>query len=316
MLAEDYPTDAVEFERRFCTEDACRRYLAEQRWPDGYRCPRCDHDRGWPIESRNLIQCASCDHQASLTAGTVMHGSSKPLTLWFKAIWLMVTRKTGISAKDLQRTLGLGSYQTAWTWLHKLRRAMFRPERERLTGVVEVDETMVTCENPYRTPSKPIPIQIAVEDRGDHMGRVRLRLVTDLSAETLTPPIVENVAKGATIHSDGWSGYTDFEDAGFVHHVEVVGCDRASSIEKFPLVHRVASLLQRFLLGTYQGAARWFHLQHYLEEFTFRFNRRASRSIGKIFMRLVQQAANTGHTAYGQMLFCRSKDETLPVGAT
>jgi transposase-like protein len=295
---EEFPKNLIAFEGRFGTEDACRAYLMAKRWPEGYRCPRCGHDRGWHIEARHLIQCAACDYQVSLTAGTVLEGTRKPLTVWFKAIWLMVTRKTGISAKDLKRALGFGSYQTAWAWLHKLRRAMVRPGRERLSGRVQVDVTEVTCTDPRRYPDPQTLVQVAVEDRGEFMGRVRMQVVDSQSAPDLIVPLVDDVAEGATVHSDGWSGYNSVPDAGFDHDVDVIGRDRERATVLFPHVHRIASLLKRFLLGTYQGAVRWFQLKHYLEEFTFRFNRRSSRAVGKLFMRLAEQAIRAGHTPY------------------
>lgn len=297
-VEEDFPEDLTAFEERFGTEEACRSYLMGKRWPNAYRCPRCGHDRGWQIESRHLIQCAACDYQTSLTAGTVLEGTRKPLASWFKAIWLMVTRKTGISARDLKRALGFGSYQTAWTWLHKLRRAMVRPGRERLAGRVQVDVTEVACESPLRYPDPLTLVQIAVEDRGEFMGRVRMQVVDSQSEADLTLPLVDDVAEGATVHTDGWSGYNSLPDAGYDHDVDVIGRERRKATSLFPHVHRVASLLKRFLLGTYQGAARWFQLKHYLEEFTFRFNRRSSRSVGKLFMRLTEQAIRAEHTPY------------------
>lgn len=304
---EDFPKNLVEFEAQFGTEQACRAYLMSKRWPEGYRCPRCGHKRGWTIETRLLIQCAACDYQVSLTAGTVMEGTRKPLTAWFKAIWLMVTRKTGVSAKDLKRALGFGSYQTAWAWLHKLRRAMVRPDRGRLEGRVEVDVTEVTCENPRHYSDPKTQVQIAVEDRGKHMGRLRMHVVEDQAASTLVPPLVEDLAAGSTIHTDGWTGYNGLSKAGFRHQADIIGNKPRRAGQLLPRVHRVASLLKRFLLGTYQGATRWFQLRHYLEEFTFRFNRRGSRSVGKIFMRLAEQAVRTGHTPYRTLAFRRSQ---------
>jgi hypothetical protein len=302
----EFPRNLVEFENRFGSEEACRAYLKSKRWPEGYRCPRCGHERGWDIESRNLIQCAACDYQVSLTAGTVMEGTRKPLTVWFRAMWMVATRKTGISAKDLKRALGFGSYQTAWAWLHKLRRAMVRPDRGRLAGRVEVDVTEVTCENPRYFPDPKTQVQIAVEDRGDHMGRLRMHIVEGQAATTLIPPLVKDVAPGALMHTDGWSGYNGLADAGFKHKADVIGVKRRRASQLLPRVHRVASLLKRFLLGTYQGATRWFQLSHYLEEFIFRFNRRTTRFVGMIFMRLAEQAVRTGHTPYRKLAYRRS----------
>ena len=137
---EDYPTTLAEFERRFASEQACRDYLVALRWPEGFVCPRCGHERAWSL-ARGLLQCTACDAQTSVTAGTILQGTRKPLTLWFRAMWHVTSHKTGVSALGLQRVLGLGSYETAWVWLHKLRRAMVRPGRDRLHGPVEVDET-------------------------------------------------------------------------------------------------------------------------------------------------------------------------------
>jgi len=313
-VPEDFPTNLVEFYMRFGNEDACREYLMRQRWPDGYRCPRCQHERGWQIESRILIQCAACNYQASLTAGTIMHGSRKSLTTWFMAIWLVATRKTGLSAKALQRELGLGSYQTAWVWLHKLRRAMVRGGREPLGGRVEVDVTEITCEHPGRYPDPKVLVQVAVEDHGNHIGRVRMQVVGDQSGECLFPQLVDSVEPGSAIHTDGWSGYSGLKRIGFEHEVDVIGDRQREASEMFPLVHLVASLLKRWLLGTYQGSTRWFNLNHYLEEFGFRFNRRKSRSPGKIFMRLVQGAAATEPAPYKDLLFCQ-RFHDIPDGA-
>jgi transposase-like protein len=131
----DFPKSTVEFEERFGSEDACYAYLAEQRWRDGFRCPRCGEGRAWTLARRRLLECKGCGHQASVTAGTVYHRTRRPLRLWFKAMLLITCQHSGISARSLRRQLGLGSYQTAWTWLHKLRRAIVRPSRERLAGI-------------------------------------------------------------------------------------------------------------------------------------------------------------------------------------
>jgi Transposase zinc-ribbon domain/ISXO2-like transposase domain len=190
---EDYPRNLGEFEARFSTEAACREYLVRLRWPGGFRCPRCGGQKTWPL-SEILLQCSSCGYQSSVTAGTIFQDTRKPLTLWFRAMWAVTTQKNGASAIELQRVLGLGSYKTAWTWLHKLRRAMVRPGRDRRSGSVEVDETFYGGEEAgvrgRQTENKSL-IVIAAQEDGAGIGRIRLRRIPDASAESLMPFIEE-----------------------------------------------------------------------------------------------------------------------------
>jgi len=299
---EDFPRTLTEFEERFADEQACATYLERLRWPDGFRCPGCVHDHGWTIASRGLIQCAACDRQTSLTAGTVLHGTRKPLRDWFRTMWMVATRKTGLSANDLMRALGF-TRKVAWTWLHKLRRAMVMPNRTKLSGDVEVDEAFIACLAPRLDPARNVPVVIGVElPQSGGVGRIRLSHVDNKSAESLLPAVKATVEPGSKIHTDGLASYNGLEAAGFAHTVSVIGGCKDRAIEELPHVHLVASLLRRFLLGTYQGAAKSWHLQHYLEEFTFRFNRRSSRFVGKIFMRLAQGAVATRPAPYRSLV--------------
>jgi transposase-like protein len=292
MSAEDYPGTVLEFEERFASEEACRKYLFQLRWPEGFECPHCGGAKAWETK-RGLYRCSRCDVQVSLTAGTVFQDTHKPLRVWFRALWYVTNQKHGVSALGLQRVLGLGSYRTAWTWLHKLRRAMVRPGRDRLTGTVEVDETYVGGEKPGkrgRGAAGKSLVLIAVEDKGEEgIGRIRLQRVADASAKSLTPAVQASVAPGTTVRTDGWSGYASVRSVGYAHSVVREASEPGES--PLSLVHRVASLLKRWLLGTHQGAVRASHLDYYLDEYTFRFNRRTSRSRGKLFYRLVQQGA-------------------------
>lgn len=199
--------------------------------------------------------------------------------------------------------LGLGSYQTAWTWLHKLRCAMVRPGRDRLTGTVEVDETYIGGEKPGKrgrgAEGKSLVLVAAQED-GRRVGRIRLRRVQDASADSLEPSVVEAVEPGAIIRTDGWPGYSGLKARGYRH--EIVRPSASVGDELLPLVHRVSSLLKRWLMGTHQGAVSHEHLDYYLDEFTFRFNRRTSRYRGKLFYRLVQQAVNIDPVPYSTMV--------------
>lgn len=279
-------------ESRFGSEQACWDYLLRVRWPDGFVCPRCGGRTAWTT-TRRLLVCAGCQHQASVTAGTIFQDTRKPLTLWFRAIWWVTAQKHGASALELQRVLGLRSYVTAWTWLHKLRRAMVRPGRDRLHGPVEVDETYVGgIEEGVRgrkTETKAL-VAVACEKRGKGIGRIRLRRIGDASGDALKTFITEAVEPGSLVHTDGWEGYAGLTAKGYRHRVTVLERSKRSAVEVLPRVHLVASLLKRWLLGTHQGAVSFRHLEYYLDEFTFRFNRRTSRSRGKLFERLLEQA--------------------------
>jgi transposase-like protein len=292
---EDYPHTLRELESRFATEQACREYLEQLRWPQGFVCPACHATEAWST-GRGLRMCAGCGHQASVTAGTIFQDTRTPLTLWFRAIWWVVSQKTGASALGLQRILGLGSYRTAWTWLHKLRRAMVRPGRDRLSEMAEVDETIVGGVEPgggRRHIGKKAVVAIAAEVRGRSIGRIRMQRVADFSAESLLPFVQQAVQPGTMVITDGLQSYRGLPHVGYRHDRRVVLGSGESADAVLPRVHRVASLLKRWLLGTHQGAVSREHLDYYLDEFTFRFNRRASLSRGKLFFRLVQQAAGT-----------------------
>lgn len=308
---EDYPTTLSELERRFTTEEACHDYLVALRWPEGFICPRCGHDRSWAL-ARGLFQCTGCDTQTSVTAGTILEGTRKPLSLWFRAMWHVTSQKNGVSALGLQRVLGLGSYETAWTWLHKLRRAMVRPKRDRLHGPVEVDETYVGGEQPGkrgRGATGKSLVLVAAEEDGAHIGRICLLQVPDSSGESLCGAVSECVEPGSVVHTDGWSSYGGLRALGYRHEVT-----RQSSApvgeDPLPRVHRVASLLKRWMLGTHHAAIRPSHLDYYLDEFTFRFNRRTSRSRGKLFYRLAQQMMAVDPLPQSQLRGGKSDDNT------
>ncbi len=288
---EDYPRTILELEDRFPTEEACREYLFRLRWPQGFRCPRCGHDRAWAL-ARGVHECAACGVQTSVTAGTIFQDTRKPLRLWFRAVWYVTNQKTGVSALGLQRVLGLGSYETAWVWLHKLRRAMVRPGRDRLQGVVEMDETYVGGEHPGkrgRGAAGKCIVLVAAEQDGAGIGRIRLRRVPDTSRQSLGDAVLECVEPGSVVHTDALSSYNGLSGLGYRHQVIRQGGSEVSE-NLLPRVHRVAALLKRWILGVHQGAIRPSHLDYYLYEFTFHFNRRTSRSRGKLFYRLLEHA--------------------------
>lgn len=301
---EDYPRSIEEFEVRFLSEETCRAYVFQLRWPEGFRCPGCGHSNSWAVGA-NLWQCSACDHQTSVTAGTVFQDTRKPLKVWFRAMWYVTSQKNGASALGLQRVLGLSSYQTAWAWLHKLRRAMVRPGRNRLSGWVEVDETYVggweEGMKGRRRGEKSLVV-IAAQVVGKGIGRIRMRAIPDASAGSLHSFIESTIEPGSTVHTDGWQGYKGIDQKGYAHEISLIRGRPREASKLLPHVHRVASLLQRWLLGTHQGAVEPQHLPYYLDEFTFRFNRRTSKSRGKLFYRLMQQAVATEPTTYAAMV--------------
>ncbi len=306
---ENYPRTLMELEKQFATEEACRIYLEELRWPTGFRCPRCSSSSAWRMK-RGLRLCSQCRSQISVTAGTIFESSRLPLKTWFRAIWYITSQKNGASALGIQRVLGLGSYQTAWTWLHKLRRAMVRPGRDLLEGVVEVDETYIGGERPGkrgRGAAGKTLILLAVQVKDGKVGRVRLAKIADASGHSLEGALLGMVNIGSKIKTDGWNGYSGLTTKGYRHSVS-----RATAIVGeglLPACHRVASLLKRWLLGTHQGAIDHSHLPYYLDEFVFRFNRRTSASRGKLFYRLLQQAVQIEPTSYVKLI------KPQPIGA-
>lgn len=303
-MTEEYPRNLTELEGSFATEEACRAYLTRLRWPEGFRCPRCGLGKAWPVRGV-LLECGGCGCQTSATAGTIFQDTRTPLPVWFRAMWWMSTQKNGASALGLQRVLGLKSYETAWAWLHKLRRAMVRPGRDLLSGRVEVDETYLGgLEEGLRGRliEEKALIVIAAQEDGMGIGRIRMRQIADASAPTLERFLLDSIERGSVLHTDGWSGYSGVTAQGYVHEVTIVKRSKKTASELLPRVHRVISLLKRWLMGTHQGAVSHKHLDYYLDEFTFRFNRRRSKSRGKLFFRLVQQAVAVEPVPLAQIL--------------
>jgi len=251
------------------------------------------------------FSCAGCARKVSVTAGTIFHGTRTPLRAWFAAGWYLTNQKHGASALGLQQVLGLGSYQTAWTMLHKFRTAMVRPDRDLLSGDVEVDETYLGTEAGVagrHIETKSIVV-IAVEMLSPKgFGRIRLRRVGYRATDSLVGFICDVVEPGSVIITDGWNSYRPLPRHGYTHKRTSMraGDDPAHVIQ--PGVHRVASLLKRWLLGTHQGAVRAEHLDAYLNEFTFRFNRRSSRAREMLFYRLLEQAVLSGPAPYKDII--------------
>jgi transposase-like protein len=289
---EDYPKTMIEFEQRFHSEEACREYLYQIRWPEGFICPHCGHQKCWRKRT-GVYRCSRCKYDISVTAGTIFQDSKIPMRLWFQAMWQVVSQKHGISALGLQRVLGLNRYEATWTLLHKLRIAMVRPGRDRLIGPVQVDEIYIGGTHPGKrgrgAEGKTLVI-VVVEVKEKRPGRIRLHKVKDASGTSLITAIKDCVQPQGEIRTDGWEGYRQLSSSGYKHTIIRKTADVGKNL--LPLANRVAALLKRWLLGTHQGKPASSHLDYYLDEFVFRFNRRTSKSRGLLFYRLVQQAVN------------------------
>ncbi len=269
MSRPDFPKTIFEFQQRFPTEEAQLEFMIQSRWPDGFVCPRCGGKEYWWKTTRKLLQCKACGYQASVTAGTVMHRSKMPLPLWFQAAYLVTTLTPGMSALQFQHQVGLNNYETAFMMLHKLRSAMVKQGRTKLNGIVEIDETYVGGERHGLTAGRgrgasgKTLVVGAVDLKGKYANRVRLQVIPNATASSLLAFIQENVEAGATIKTDDWAGYNGLEKVGYRHTVT----------PDLPHIHRVFSNLKTWLRGTHHGVSSQ-HLQAYLNEYTFRFNRR------------------------------------------
>lgn len=306
----DYPRTWNEFLDWFPTEEACLSFVERLRWPAGFVCPACGAG-GEPYRASRLrLMCRSCRRQSSVTAGTLFDKTRTPLRVWLAGAWYVTNQKLGVSALGLQRVLGLGSYQTAWTLLHRFRRAMIRPERDQLRGLVEVDETyLAIADRQSELPRKQrksrtnkVLVVMAVEiHEPKGFGRIRLQRIGDDSAASVIPFVQEVVDPSATVRTDGSAAYLRLTELGYRHERKVMlGSDEAAHVS-MPGVHRVASLVKRWLLGTHQGSVQPDQLDFYLEEFVFRFNRRSSRSRGLLFYRLMEQAVRTPPVTYSDV---------------
>jgi len=301
----DYPGTWQEFERWFPDDEACAAYLEQVRWPDGFVCPVCGSTEAWRTAGA-LWMCRDCGRKTSVTAGTIFHRSRLPLRTWFAAMWFVCAQKNGVSALGLQRVLGFGSYQTAWAWLHKLRRAMVRPERELLGGPgvsVEMDCTFVGGRTPRERAKYSTKTEVAIAVELQHpkgLGRVRLaRIDSSQRKAEIFDFAKANIAPGTILYTDGDRLYNDLPSQLDITHERLVLINATEKAHRLlPAVHRVASLLKRWLAGTLHNGWSVEHLDYYLDEFTFRFNRRSSRRRGLLWYRLVQGAVTTAPHPY------------------
>lgn len=304
MLGDDFPTNLIEFEERFGTEEQCCDHLYRTKFPQGFICPKCGGKEFW-WTARNLMHCKSCHHQESLRTGTVFEGSKKPLRIWYKTLYFVALNKNGISALALKRMMGFGSYQTAWAWLHKIRGMMRRHGRGKLEGTVEVDETYLggpKSGKRGRGADGKALICIALEKKeGERKpGRVRMEVIPDTSSESILSFIQQNVELGSTVRSDGLQSYRNISELGYQHDRVIEDKQKPESM--MGALHLVVSLAKRWIIGTMQGRISEKYLPVYLDEFVFRFNRRTSNNRGKVFYRLLDQCISSSAIPYWKLI--------------
>jgi transposase-like protein len=292
VAGRDYPADWAQFLEFFPDEAACLRYLERLSWPHGFVCPACGDGRPPWRGSRQRLVCRACGHQTTVTAGTLFQGTRTPLGQWFAAAWMVATAEQGVSARQLAKALDLGSYETAWTMLHRFRRAMVRSGRPRLEGRVELGTT--------RTPGRPDPARgpgqataaIAVEDRGATPGRVRMQRLPRAKAGALAAFAGRVVEPGTLVRAVRLDAWWPLAELGFM-------TERAPRLTHLPAVERA---LAAWLRGTHQGATSPAQLDWYLDEFTFRFNRRSSTHRGLLFYRLLEESVVTPPLPYSRVV--------------
>lgn len=307
MPRPSFPKNMREFQPQFATEESCQEYLAACRWPNGFECARCGQRRAYRLTERRSWQCVACRYQVSLTAGTILHNTKTPLTVWFWAAYLVVTDKRGISALLLQQQLGLSRYETAWMLLHKLRRAMVNVGREPLHGEIELDDTWIGGPQPGIRGSRQLQgrkaamVLVAIEKRGNTSGRVRMSVVPNMKKATILAFVNEHVARGSTIYTDGLKSFEGLQ-AAQTKHVRLVQPSetelRRGVPSVVPLADRAIGNLQQWLIGTHHGVSKR-QLQVYLDEFVFRHNRR--RNPMAAFQTLLGLGTGRPPTAYKQI---------------
>ena len=303
-----YPNNLREFDKMFPNDDACLSFLEQVRWPKVFKCQKCGHNLFWQ-NATGLRQCRSCEFKNSVKTNSIFEKSKLDLKTWFYAIWWVTSQKNGVSASGLQRSLGLGSYRSAWLLLHKIRNTMVLGDRSLLAGDIEVDEAFlggVRSGKRGRGADGKQLIVIAAEIAGTKkVGRIRIKRAADASAESLETFIKENIVSKSSIHTDGWKGYLDIKNLGYKHYPI-----KSSSIdpdELMPRINLVTALLKRWLLGTHHGRLDLKHMDSYLEEFVFRFNRRTSKVRGLLFQRVIENSFKTNPAPYKKIISRNSK---------
>jgi len=300
-----HPLTLVGFMEMYPTQDACRRALFEQRWREGFRCPRCAHEVAWYLRGRGLYECAGCGYQASVIAGTLFHKSRTDLRKWLLAIWLLASMKKPPSAAELSRQLGVTG-KTAWLMRRKITHAMRRREHELLLrGIIELDESLIGghergAANRGRASRRKTLVAVAAEQTPDGgVGRAHLRVIDDASSKTLSAIARKVIQPGSTIKTDGWRAYRALSGAGYRHEPNGQPTPQAAS-ELLPWSHIAISNFKRWQLDVFHGVSPQ-HLQSYLDEFCYRLNRRGERL--DLFRRILDRCVlYTPPTTYAQLI--------------
>lgn len=295
----EFPKNLPDFDRLFPNDEACLAFLEWVRWDRGFACHKCGHTQFWKMAT-GLRRCQDCEFKNSVKTNSIFEKSKIGLKLWFYAIWWITSQKNGVSALSLQRFLGIGSYETSWLLLHKIRSAMVFSDRSLLAGHIEVDEAFlggVRAGKRGRGAEGKQLIVIAAEFSGkNQIGRIRIQRSPDASAEKLEAFIKRNIAPKSTIHTDGWRGYNGVADMGYSHRPQKAAL--VDPDELLPRINIVTALLKRWILGTHQGRLDLKHMDSYLEEFVFRFNRRTSKERGLLFRRVIENSFNIEPSTY------------------
>ena len=319
------PQSLIDLQELFQRESDCVAYLTGLRWPEGFECPECGYPKAAYNEARRMLQCSNCRTQTYLTAGSILEKTHLPLKTWFYAAYIVTTLTPGISAVQLQHQLGLKRYETAFQILHKLRSAMANPDREPLHGEVEVDETFiggdVAKEHGGRSPEGKMIVVGAVERRFDkvskragrpfYAGRVRMRVIPDTTADTLTKFVKDHIEEESIVITDGWGGYNRLAARGYQHEPIVEGAPKRGSAI-LPLIHLEFSNLKTWLQGTHHGRVEEQHLQAYLNEFCFRHNRRFWRFTA--FQTILRYGMKTGPQTYETLYSADAQGQQIHLG--
>lgn len=297
----NYPRDQIEFEKMFSNEKQCFDYLVKIRWAQGFVCPKCKCHDHWII-ANNLIKCKNCKYQASATRGTIFHRSKKSLIVWFRAIWWIINQQFGVNALELKKILGLGSYRTAWTWLHKLRRLMIIPEKNKLSGTVEVGAIFISSQKKEKNGSKEqILVIIGVEINKKATNRIKFSIIPDISSKSLTAFICSNIKSGSRIVTADKNNYHNVKALGYQHKIENKNII-FNGINILPNVHKIASVLERWLLGIHQHYVSKNKLEYYLDELTFLYNHKTIKSRGLLFFLLIEQGIRHVPVLYNEII--------------
>ena len=293
--------DFFQFQKRFSREDSCWKHLVKLRWPDGFVCPRCGHDKAGFHSKRKLIQCKGCRYQASATAGTIFHKTKIPLRKWFWFIFLMSSQKTGVSIQGLQRLLGIKSYKTAWSMAHKVRKAMAdRDARYQLANLVEMDDSYFGPSGRGqrgRGTKGKVPVVVAVENRGKKPGFAAMRVVDNLKSAHIAHFAQTKIKEQQTVKTDGYVSYYCLSDYGYELDMRIVG-NGPNASKELPWVHTLIANVKNMLRGAHHGVSHKY-LQRYLDECCYRFNRRYWPS--QLFNRLLKAALLTPAVTYAEL---------------